>query len=114
MVDLRRLVVVGQDDRVALPLEPLDLGDVGGVEVPLDLGHDPANALVEGVDAAEVLGGGGRRAHGVHFSPIYTEHSARVPLPQRAARKRGQLLPWASAVDLPLPGKRGKSGAPHI
>ncbi len=53
VVDLGRLVVVRQDDRVALALQALDRRDVRRVDRPLDLRHHPAQAL------AGELGGGG-------------------------------------------------------
>ena len=46
--DLRRLVVVGQDDGVVLLLQLVDRSDVRGVEVPLDLGDDAASSARSG------------------------------------------------------------------
>jgi hypothetical protein len=44
--DFRRLVVVGEDDRVPPFLPALDLHDERGVEPPLGRGDDVANGLV--------------------------------------------------------------------
>ena len=47
IVDFRRLVVVRQDDRVALSLERVDRFDVGRKERPFDRGDDGPHPVVE-------------------------------------------------------------------
>ena len=46
--DLRRLVVVGEDDGVPLPFELVDGGDVGSVDRPLQVRDHRAHLLVDG------------------------------------------------------------------
>ena len=65
--DLRRLVVVREDDRVALALEPQDRLDVGLEGRPFDRRDDAAHPVIEGAAA-----GGRSRAvmaytHGEHI-----------------------------------------------
>jgi len=45
--DFRRHVIVAQDHGLALALEPVDLGDQGRMDRPLDLGNDFGDARVE-------------------------------------------------------------------
>src|SRR5690606_10366868 len=45
MIDLWRLVIVGEDDRVFLALEPVDLENQRRIEGPLDFGNFVANTV---------------------------------------------------------------------
>ena len=47
MVDLGRLIVVGEENRVALHFELVDEGDVGRVYRPLRFRNDVLDALVD-------------------------------------------------------------------
>ena len=63
VVDFRRLVVVRQDDRVALLLERVDRLDVGREERPFDRGDDGPHPVVEMSGLALDLGIPFQRRH---------------------------------------------------
>src|SRR5258708_39454990 len=67
--DLRRLVVVGEDDGVARALQLEDGVDVAGEDWPLDRRDGVFSALIEGRGAGEGGGGGGWRGQ---WGPPYT------------------------------------------
>src|SRR5262249_52796296 len=64
VVDFRRLIVVRQDDGVALVLQRVDGGHIGREERPFDRGHDVLDALVEMRGLALDLGVPFERWHG--------------------------------------------------
>ena len=66
VVDFRRLVVVRQDDGVALLLERVDRLDVGREERPFDRGDDGPDAVVEVSGLALDLGIPFERGHRQH------------------------------------------------
>ena len=78
VIDLRRLVIVGQDDRVFLFLQPVDVQDQRRIERPFDFGNAVLDALADalghlgyglGVFEIEILGENGagviERGHGI-------------------------------------------------
>ena len=65
--DLRRLVVVGEDDGVALPLQLADRVDVRGVDRPLHVRDDLANPLANGGGGVRDVGSEVEDRQAVHF-----------------------------------------------
>ena len=75
VINLGRLVIVGQDYRVALNLQFIDERDVGGVYRPLDLGNDIPHQFVRGMCRRGHLGGIGESLHHDPAPCAHYEHN---------------------------------------